>query len=79
MIYDLGLPESTKFLEEWLITELIQPFFSFISKIKSKLPQNATQNDIMDTINNYLSVDVADKTIKEYLEDLAEFLTNIWF
>lgn len=82
MMYERGLSKQTPYLEEWLIDSIFHPFFNFQNHISTEIMSKSTfvstKEDANQIIFNWISRGVIDRNVRARLEELADFLTQIW-
>ncbi|MHA1602327.1 MAG: hypothetical protein ACTSUI_04885, partial [Promethearchaeota archaeon] len=79
MLYERGLLDSTPFLEKWIITGIVAPFYRFQQRIENNLPENYDKEQLMKAILHEFSRGVIENTLLDRLEELAEYFAEIWF
>ncbi len=76
MIYERGALNNAKFLEEWLIQDVIRPFYKFQEKIREKLSDDYTKSDLAELIFTESSQSIIDPYLRDKMEDLAMFIAQ---
>ncbi len=65
-------------LEEWLLKDLIIPCNKFIITIRNSISNINNRNEIFETLNQYFSKGVEDKTAIMEINNICLKLTNFW-
>jgi hypothetical protein len=78
MIYERTLPENTAFFEEWIVQRILMQFNNFVDEINAKFTDKTSPNQLRQVLNEFFTKGIIDITMREHLEEFADFFVSIW-
>ena len=78
MNYERGILEETPLLEEWLVTNILQPFNEFYSLIHKQIRKKSDFDRIRAEIYHFFSRGIIEHSVLEKIEDYADHFAELW-
>ncbi len=78
MNYERGILEETPMLEEWLITNIMQPFNEFYSIIHKHVRKKTDYDRTRAEIYRFFSQGIIEHSVLEKIEDYADHFAQLW-
>jgi len=76
MIYERGAIEKTPYLENWLINDVVAPFYEFQKTVRDQLGDQFTTTELGTIVFEEISKNIIDPVVRDKMEDISMFIAN---